>query len=164
MKSRDSVALQKKGSAHRPNRLRCTKIGTHPSPAAVRMDNLQVLDASLYVAANGCERSAPPAHSGAWHTVYMRMQHWSRAGALDQGFERLQRHRLMQVRLKAVCLEVSIAQVHTDGTGAPRQTAFKLSRAEAADERNILTWSLTAGQAGRAGRLSRCLKESRRVY
>jgi transposase len=97
----------------------------------VRLDNLQVLNAILYVAANGCKWRALPEHYGPWHTVYMRMQRWSRAGVLDRVFEHLQRHRLMQVRLEAVCLDSSIVKVHPDGTGAPKKTVPRRSGAAA---------------------------------
>ena len=87
----------------------------------VRLDNLQVINAILYVAANGCKWRALPERYGNWHTVYMRMMRWSKAGVLDRVFERLQRQRLMRVRIEAVCLDSSIVKVHPDGTGAPKK-------------------------------------------
>lgn len=98
----------------------------------VRLDNLRVLNAILYVAANGCKWRALPERYGPWHTVYMRMQRWSQAGVIDRVFEQLQRRRLMQVRLEAVCLDSSIVKVHPDGTGAPKKTAHRLSGAAVA--------------------------------
>ncbi len=65
----------------------------------VRLDNLQVLNAILYVAANGCKWRALPERYGPWHTVYMRMQRWAQAGVLDRVFEQLQRRRLMQSQM-----------------------------------------------------------------
>ena len=47
---------------------------------------------------------ALPERYGNWHTVYMRMMRWSKAGVLDRVFERLQRQRLMRVRIEAVYL------------------------------------------------------------
>ena len=85
------------------------------------LDNLQVINAILYVAANGCKWRALPERYGNWHTVYMRMMRWSKAGVLDRVFERLQRQRLMRVRIEAVCLDSSIIKVHPDGTGAPKK-------------------------------------------
>ena len=57
----------------------------------VRLQNLQVVNAILYVAANGCKWCALPSHYGPWHTVYMRMSRWAKAGVLDVMFEQLQR-------------------------------------------------------------------------
>lgn len=69
----------------------------------VRLQNLQVLNAILYAAANGCKWGALPEHYGNWHTIYTRMMRWSKAGVLDRVFEQLQRQRLMRVRIEAIC-------------------------------------------------------------
>lgn len=91
----------------------------------VRLNNLQVLNAILYMAANGCKWRALPKCYGNWHTVYTRMMRWSKAGVLDRVFEQLQRQRLMQVRIEAICLDSSIVQVHPDGTGAQKKTDLR---------------------------------------
>ena len=98
----------------------------------VKVSNLQVLDAILFVAANGCKWRALPERYGKWHTVYTRMLRWSRAGVLDRVFEQLQRQRLMHVRIEAVCLDSSIVKAHPDGTGSPKKTDRKRSDAAAA--------------------------------
>lgn len=53
------------------------------------------------------------------------MMRWSKAGVLDRVFEQLQRQRLMQVRIEAICLDSSIVQVHPDGTGAQKKTDLR---------------------------------------
>ena len=93
----------------------------------VRLENLRVLNAILYVAANGCKWRALPEHYGKWNTVYTRMMRWSRAGVLDRVFEQLQRRRLMRVRIEAISLDSSIIKVHPDGTGARKKTGHKAS-------------------------------------
>jgi transposase len=99
----------------------------------VRLDNFEVVNAILYVAANGCKWRALPAHYGPWHTLYMRMSRWAKAGVLDRLFEQLQRQRLMHVRIEAVSLDSTIVKVHPDGTGAPKKTVRRpLAAAEAA--------------------------------
>lgn len=98
----------------------------------VRLDNLQVINAVLYVAANGCKWRALPSHYGPWHTVYVRMSRWARAGVLDAVFEQLQRQRLMRVRIEAVHLDSTIIKVHPDGTGALKRGGPKPSAAAAA--------------------------------
>jgi transposase len=50
----------------------------------VRLNNLQVLNAILYVAENGCKWRALPRHYGNWHTIYTRMMRWSNNGVLDR--------------------------------------------------------------------------------
>lgn len=105
----------------------------------VHLSNLQVLNAILYVAANGCKWRALPEKYGKWNTVYTRMMRWSRAGVLDRVFERLQRQRLMRVRIEALCLDSSIMKVHPDGTGAHKKTARSPSAvAEAAGAPNCI--------------------------
>lgn len=98
----------------------------------VRLGNLQVLNAILHVAANGCKWRALPERYGNWHTVYTRMMRWSKAGVLDRVFEQLQRQRLMQIRIETISLDSSIVKVHPDGTGARKKTVLKLSVAAAA--------------------------------
>ena len=87
----------------------------------VRLDNFEVVNAILYVAATGCKWRALPSHSGPWHSIYTRMSRWAKSGVLDAVFERLQRQRLMQIRIEAVSLDSTIMKVHPDGTGAPKK-------------------------------------------
>jgi transposase len=99
----------------------------------VRLDNFDVVNAILYVAANGCKWRALPSHYGPWHTLYTRMSRWARAGVLDTLFEQLQRRRLLHVRIEALSLDSTIMKVHPDGTGAPKKTVRRpLGAAEVA--------------------------------
>ena len=59
----------------------------------VSLSNLQVLNALLYVAEQGCKWRGLPKRFGNWHTIYTRMNRWSKNGVLDHVFERLQRSR-----------------------------------------------------------------------
>ena len=77
----------------------------------VRIPNLLVLNAILYVAEHGCTWRGLPERFGNWHTVYVRMSRWSKSGVLDRVFTQLQQERILRIRLEAV-------QVHPDGTGA----------------------------------------------
>ena len=95
----------------------------------VRVGNLQVLNAILHVASNGCKWRALPERYGNWHTVYTRMLRWSRSGVLDRVFEQLQRQRLMHVRIEAVCLDSTLIKMHPDAAGTPKKTVPKPSDA-----------------------------------
>jgi transposase len=44
----------------------------------VSMPNLQVLNAILYVAEQGCKWRGLPKRFGNWHTIYTRMNRWSK--------------------------------------------------------------------------------------
>ena len=103
---------------------------------------------------DGCKWRGLPARYGNWHTIYMRMNRWSKSGVLDRVFEQLQRQRI--VRLEAVSLDSTIVKVHPDGTGALKKTdPSRSSRGGwttklhmvAADARTAVTFSLSPGQA-----------------
>ena len=84
----------------------------------VSMSNLQVLNAILYVAEHGCKWRGLPKRFGRWHTIYTRMNRWSKSGVLDRVFTELQRAQIVRVRIEAVSLDSTIVKVHPDGTGA----------------------------------------------
>lgn len=98
----------------------------------VRVPNLQVLNAILYVAENGCKWRRLPEHFGPWHTIYVRMNRWVRKGVLDRVFTRLQERGLVRIKLEVVGLDSTIVPVHPDGTGALKKTDRRPSAAPAA--------------------------------
>ena len=50
----------------------------------VSLSNLQVVNAILYVAEHGCKWRGLPKRFGNWHTIYTRMNRWSKLGVLDR--------------------------------------------------------------------------------
>jgi len=84
----------------------------------VSLTNLQVLNAILYVAEHGCKWRGLPKRFGRWHTIYTRMNRWSRNGVLDRVFTELQREQIVRIRIEAVSLDSTMVKVHPDGTGA----------------------------------------------
>lgn len=88
----------------------------------VSLSNLQVLNAVLYVAEQGCRWRGLPKRFGRWHTIYMRMSRWSKAGVLDRVFEKLQGEQIVRIKLEAVSLDSTSIKVHPDGTGALKKT------------------------------------------
>ena len=88
----------------------------------VSLSNLQVLNAILYVAEQGCKWRGLPKRFGRWHTIYTRMNRWSKSGVLDRVFTELQRAQIVRVRIEAVSLDSTIVKVHPDGTGALKKT------------------------------------------
>ena len=89
--------------------------------------NLQVINAILHVAEQGCKWRGLPSRLGHWHTIYTRMNRWSKAGVLNRIFARLQQEQIIQLRIEAVCLDSTTVKVHPDGTGALKKTARKPS-------------------------------------
>ena len=89
----------------------------------VSLSNLNVLNAILYVAEHGCKWRGLPKRFGNWHTIYTRMNRWSKSGVLDRVFEELQQAQVVRIRIEDVSLDSTIVKVHPDGTGALKKTA-----------------------------------------
>jgi transposase len=53
----------------------------------VRLTNLQVVNAILYVPEQGCKWRGLPKRFGNWHTIYVRMNRWAKNGVLDRVFD-----------------------------------------------------------------------------
>ena len=124
----------------------------------VSLSNLQVLNAILFVAEHGCKWRGLPKRFGNWHTIYTRMNRWSKAGVLDRVFERLQQSQVVRIKIEAVSMDSTSIKVHPDGTGALKKNgpqAIGKSRGGwntkihmvAADARTAVTFSLSPGQA-----------------
>ena len=89
----------------------------------VKIENLQLINAVLYVAENGCKWRALPERYGKWHTVYTRLNRWSKNGVLQRVFEGLQQEGIIQIKMESVCMDSTTVKVHPDGTGALKQVA-----------------------------------------
>ena len=124
----------------------------------VKISNLQVINAILYVAEHGCKWRGLPSRFGRWHTVYTRMNRWSKNGVLDRVFEYIQKKQLIRIKPEVVSMDSTIVKVHPDGTGARKADgpqAIGKSRGGwttkihpvAADARTAVTFSLSPGQA-----------------
>ncbi|MEQ1771808.1 MAG: IS5 family transposase [Devosia sp.] len=125
----------------------------------VSMEMLTFLNAVLYVAENGCKWRRLPERFGNWHTIYTRMNRWSKSGVWDRVFARLQQEGLVLVELKIVSLDSTSAKVHPDGTGAGEKNgpqAIGKSRGGwntkihlvAADDVRAIGFRLSPGQNG----------------
>jgi transposase len=127
----------------------------------VSHSNVQVINAILCVAENGCKWRSLPRRFGSWHTVCTRMTRWAKAGVLDRLFEEMLHQQLIRIRIGSVSRDGTIAKLHLDGTGAlkkrsPQATAKSRAgwttkiHGAAADARTAIAFSLTGGQAGDA--------------
>ena len=106
----------------------------------VSLSNLQMLNAILYVAEHGCKWRGLPKRFGNWHTIYTRMNRWSKSGVMDRVFEELQRSQVVRIKIEAVSLDSTSVKVHPDGTGALKKTAHKPSESPAADGTPRFIW------------------------
>ena len=98
----------------------------------VSLPNIQVLNAILYVAEHGCKWRGLPQRFGNWHTIYTRMNRWSKNGVLDRVFEHLQREQIVRIKVEALGLDSTSVKVHPDGAGARKKTVRKPSASPAA--------------------------------
>ena len=105
----------------------------------VSLSNLQVVNAILYVAEHGCKWRGLPKRFGNWHTIYTRMNRWTKAGVLDRMFEELQRAQVVRIKIEAVSLDSTSIKVHPDGTGALK-TALSPSASPEADGTPRFIW------------------------
>lgn len=106
----------------------------------VGISNLQLLNALLYVVEHGCKWRGLPKHFGNWHTIYTRMNRWSKAGVLDRIFARLQEEQILALHIEQVCLDSTTVKVHPDGTGARKKTARRPLAAPGADAPPKFIW------------------------
>jgi transposase len=106
----------------------------------VSLTNLQVLNAILYVAEQGCKWRGLPKRFGRWHTIYMRMNRWAKNGVLDRVFEQLQLQQIVRIKIEAFSLDSTSVKVHPDGTGALKKTGHKPSENPAADGTPRFIW------------------------
>ena len=106
----------------------------------VSLSNLQVLNAILYVAEHGCKWRGLPKRFGNWHTIYTRMNRWSKLGVMDRVFERLQHAQIVRIKIESVALDSTIVKVHPDGTGALKKTDRNPSGSPEADGPPRFIW------------------------
>ena len=106
----------------------------------VGLSNLQFLNAVLYVAEHGCKWRGLPKRFGNWHTIYTRMNRWSKSGVMDRVFEKLQLEQIVRIRIEAFSLDSTSVKVHPDGTGALKKTGLSPSASLAADGPPKFIW------------------------
>ena len=106
----------------------------------VSLGNLQVLNAILYVAEQGCKWRGLPEQFGNWHAIYVRMNRWAKNGVLDRVFEKLQLEHIVRIKIEAFSLDSTSIKVHPDGTGALKKTDHRPSESRAADGTPRFIW------------------------
>lgn len=108
----------------------------------VSMSNLQLLNAILYVAEHGCKWRGLPKEFGNWHTIYVRMNRWSKNGVLDRVFIELQKAQIIKVSMKVLSLDSTSIKVHPDGTGALKKVDLNVLANPGQDGQPKFIWLL----------------------
>ena len=99
----------------------------------VSISNLQLVNAILFVAENGCKWRALPKRYGNWHSIYTRMNRWTKTGVINRMFAELQKEQIVRIKIEAVSLDSTSIKVHPDGTGAIKKTVRKPLASPVAD-------------------------------
>ncbi len=95
----------------------------------VKIAHRQVLDAWLYVVYQGCTWRGLPREFGNWHTIYVRLNRWAKAGVLERIARELQQELLAELDLDTLSLDSTIIPVHAHGSGALRKRGPRRSAA-----------------------------------
>jgi len=106
----------------------------------VSVNNYTFLNAVLYVAEHGCKWRGLPKEFGNWHTIYTRMNRWSKNGALDKVFTELQKQQIIKVTMTVLSLDSTSIKVHPDASGALKKTGHKVLENPEADGQQRFIW------------------------
>ncbi len=113
------------------------------------------MNAILFIAEQGCKWRGLPERFGKWHSVYMRLNRWSKNGVLERVFQKLQQEQIVRIKIEAFSLDSTSVKVHPDGTGALKIGPQAIGKSRggwntkihmaAADSRTAITFSLPVG-------------------
>jgi transposase len=96
--------------------------------------------AVLYVLENGCKWRVLPERFGNWHTIYIRMNRWVKAGVWARWFEALQHQNIIAIDVRVLSLESTCAKVHPDACEALRKPTLKPLQPHEAGARTPITF------------------------
>ena len=105
-----------------------------------KINNITILNALMYILENGCKWRALPSEYGRWHTVYMRLSRWMKAGVLQEVFVYMQRIGMIRIKVRIVSLDSTSIKVHPDGMGALKKEESKASEDHAEDGTLRFIW------------------------
>ena len=88
----------------------------------VRIGNFVLLNALLYALEHGCKWRGLPKGFGKWHTIYTRLNRWSKKGVIERLFARLQEEQILAIKIEVISLDSTSIKVHPDGPGARKKT------------------------------------------
>ena len=106
----------------------------------VKIPNIQVLNAILYVAEHGCKWRGLPKKFGTWHSIYTRANRWAKNNVLDKVFAALQDSDIINIQVDEISLDSTSVKVHPDGTGALKKTVHNLSVSREQDGQLKFIW------------------------
>ena len=106
----------------------------------VKIPNIQVINAVLYMAEHDCKWRGLSNRFGYWHAIYMRVNRWAKKGVLDHVFSVLQSADVINIQVDQVLLDSTIIKVHPDGTGALKKMVHNPLENQGEDGQLKSTW------------------------
>ena len=109
----------------------------------VKISNLDIINAVLYTAENGCKWRSLPEKFGHWHTIYTRAKRWAERGVLERLCIGLQKEKLIKmIKISVTCLGFDSAsvKVHPDAAGALKKMDPNLPAHHGADSPQKFIW------------------------
>ena len=91
----------------------------------VSMSNINLINAILYVAEKGCTWRALPKEYGNQHTIYVRLNRYSKNKVLERLFIGLQKERIINVNMEALSIDSITVKVHPNGIGVLKKWKTK---------------------------------------
>ena len=104
-------------------------------------ENLDFLNALLYVIENGCKWRSLPEQYGNWNSIYQRARRWANNGVMERVFLALQREQIICIKIEHAGLDSTSCKVHPDAHGALKKEESSASENHAEDGTPKFMWS-----------------------
>jgi transposase len=104
-------------------------------------ENLDFLNALLYVIENGCKWRSLPEQYGNWNSIYQRARRWANNGVMERVFLALQREQIICIKIEHAGLDSTSCKVHPDAHGALKKEGSSVSENRAEDGTQKFMWS-----------------------
>ena len=92
----------------------------------VSVENIQLINALLYICENGCKWRKLPKEYGNWHVIYKRFYRWVKTGIIDKLFRELHVQEIFNLSNQIRMIDSMAVPVHPDACGALKKTVSKL--------------------------------------
>ena len=103
-------------------------------------ENLDFLNALLYVIENGCKWRSLPEQYGNWNSIYQRARRWANNGVMERVFLALQREQIICIKIEHASLDSTSIKAHPDAHGALKKEESSASESRAEDGTQKFMW------------------------
>jgi transposase len=103
-------------------------------------ENLDFLNALLYVIENGCKWRSLPEQYGNWNSIYQRARRWANNGVMEKVFLALQREQIICIKIEHASLDSTSIKAHPDAHGALKKEESNASENRVEDGTQNFMW------------------------